>query len=212
MTGHALTIVRRMPRRLARLGVAAALLLAFWLGGLIWFVAAMPDEVVDPDTPADAIVVLTGGSARLAAGLDLLAHGKGKKLFVSGVYKGVEVAELVRLSRHAPSDFDCCVVLGYTADNTRGNAVETAEWARREGYRSLRLVTAGYHMHRSLLEFRAAMPETEVIPHPVFPDHVKQQDWWRWPGTTALYIGEYDKYLIARARLLFGTLLGGGAS
>ena len=41
---------------------------------------------------------------------------------------------------------------------------------RQRGYHSLRLVTGGYHMPRSLLEFSEALPEAEVVPHPVFPD------------------------------------------
>ena len=43
-------------------------------------------------------------------------------------------------------------MLGREADNTHGNARETAGWMRGEGYRSLRLVTSWYHMRRSLLE------------------------------------------------------------
>jgi hypothetical protein len=54
------------------------------------------------------------------------------------------------------------------------------------------------------------MPEVTVIPHPVFPDHVKQGDWWRWPGTAALIITEYNKYLLAclnhGARRLFAMV------
>ena len=154
-------------------------------------------------------IMVTGGSGRLQAGLDLLAAGRAEKLFVSGVYRGVEVAELLRLSARAPDRLRCCVVLGYSADNTAGNARETAEWIAREGYSSLRLVTASYHMPRSLLEFRRAMPGVTIITHPVFPGHVKQGDWWRWPGTAWLVIGEYNKYLAARLRgLLPGLFFG----
>ncbi len=44
------------------------------------------------------------------------------------------------------------------------------------------------------------MPELEIVPHPVFPEHVKQRDWWRWPGSASLIISEYNKYLVALAR------------
>jgi uncharacterized SAM-binding protein YcdF (DUF218 family) len=71
---------------------------------------------------------------------------------------------------------------------------------REQGLGSLRLVTAAYHMPRSLLEFRRAMPEIEIVPHPVFPKHVKQRNWWRWPGSASLIISEYNKYLVALAR------------
>jgi len=36
--------------------------------------------------------------------------------------------------------------LGYEAKNTRGNAVEVAKWVRDHQYKSIRLVTANYHI------------------------------------------------------------------
>ena len=66
---------------------------------------------------------------------------------------------------------------------------------RRESFASLRLVTAGYHMPRSLLEFRRALPGVRIVPHPVFPERVRQADWWAFPGTAWLIVGEYVKYL-----------------
>lgn len=180
--------------------------LALWLAGLVWFANGIPDRVEHPDTPTDAIVVLTGGSERLVTGLDLLAAKKAHKLFVSGVYHGVEVVELLRLSRQAPDDLQCCIALGYAASDTVGNARETAEWMAQEGYDSLRLVTASYHMRRSLLEFRRAMPGVAILAHPVFPPRFKQQLWWRWPGTAWLTIREYNKYLFALARAAVGDL------
>lgn len=189
-------------RRGGGLGLLAAVLglaLIAWMAGLVWFAGAMPEEVEDDDSATDAIVVLTGGSERLSAGFRLLAAQKARKLFVSGVYHGVEVAELLSLSRQTPDEVECCIVLGYSADNTVGNALETAEWMAREGFSSLRLVTAQYHMRRSLLEFDSAMPGVRVIPHPVFPESVKAE-WWRWPGTASLIATEYNKYLVARLR------------
>ncbi len=133
-----------LPRSLLRwLPPALAIV---WLVGFFWFAADVPDQVADTTTATDAIVVLTGGSERLDAGLSLLRLKMAKKLFVSGVYRGIDVAELLRLSRQKPEELECCIVLGHAADNTVGNAVETAAWMRGEGYHSLRLVTANYHM------------------------------------------------------------------
>ena len=148
----------------------------------------------------DGVAVLTGGSLRLEAGLALLAEGLAQKLFVSGVHRGVDVAELLRISRHSPEALDCCIVLDYAAGDTRGNARETAEWMARENFRSLRLVTASYHMPRSMLEFRSAMAGVTILPYPVFPAHVRLDDWWRWPGTALLLFGEYNKFLLVWAR------------
>ncbi len=208
-----MAVGRRRPRRAAwarRAALASALVLAAWLAGLFWFAGRIPEPGPADTVATDAIAVPTGGSGRLQAGLDLLAAGRAEKLFVSGVYRGVEVVELLQLSANAPDRLRCCVALGYSADNSAGNARETAEWMAREGYRSLRLVTASYHMPRSLLEFRRAMPGVTIVPHPVFPGHVKLGDWWRWPGTARLIVGEYNKYLLALIAHAFAAPVGPG--
>jgi uncharacterized SAM-binding protein YcdF (DUF218 family) len=188
-------------RRLARwLTLCLAAGLALWGAGLVWFVDTMPTSIVDADTKTDAIVVLTGGSQRLASGLDLLASGKARKLFVSGVHQGVAIADLLRVSHPVPDWLACCIVLGHEASSTLGNALETAAWMHREGYESLRLVTANYHMRRSLLEFERVMPDIRIIAHPVFPELIRQTAWWASPSTASLLIGEYDKYLGAVLR------------
>jgi len=192
-------------RRLKRLTVLTVVLLAAYGIGFLWFTTLLPTEVVSDERSTDAIVVLTGGSDRLGVALDLLSADKGKKLFVSGVYRGVDVRQLLDLSQHSP-DLSCCVVLGYEADNTRGNAIETAAWMQEQGFTSLRLVTATYHMPRSLLEFRRLMPAIEIVPHPVFPEHFKRENWWMWPGSSTLLITEYTKYMVALVRGVFDPL------
>lgn len=171
-----------------------------WLVGLVWFVRELPDEVADPDSVTDAIVVLTGGSMRVQQGLALLAAGKAKKLFISGVSKNVHVPALLHAAGQPGERDECCIILGYAADNTQGNAKETAAFMREEGFRSLRLVTSSYHMPRSLLEFGRAMPDINIIAHPVFSETVRRERWWASPGTASLIVGEYDKYLLALAR------------
>ena len=193
------------PRRrpLSRIAIAVffffCVLLA-WVAGLFAFAASIPDRVEDVDTVTDAVVVLTGGSGRLEEGLTLVAARKAKKLFVSGVYQGVDVQQLLELSRHRPEELSCCIVLGYAAGSTLGNAVETAAWLETQGYTSIRLVTANYHMPRSLVEFRHTMPGVRIVPHAVFPTQFKRDDWWRWPGSAQLVVIEYLKYLAAVAR------------
>lgn len=175
-----------------------AVLAGVWLAGLFWFVAQVPRARAPAPPRADAIVVLTGGSGRLDEGLRLLAAGHGRELFVSGVALGVDVAALLRLARRSPEQLDRRISVGYLADNTAGNARETAAWMRARGFASLTLVTANYHMPRSLVEFRRAMPGLRIHPHPVFPPQFKRDDWWAWPGTATLLAREFTKYLIAR--------------
>ncbi len=201
MIGRERILARRLQAGWRRkVGLALVLAAMLWLVGLFRFVAEIPRATPDDPGAADAIVVLTGGGGHLRAGLDLLAAGRGGKLFVSGVYRGVEVEALLRLSQQSPRELECCIVLGYSADDTRGNAGETATWMASESYRSLWLVTANYHMQRSLLEFRRAMPEARIAAYPVAPAAVILESWWLWPGTAQLIVWEYCKYLIALAR------------
>lgn len=194
----------KRPRRKAAVGagrvlVMAAVVMAIWGIGLFRFADSIPMAVADPDTHTDAIVVLTGGSGRLDAGLDLLSRNFAKRLFVSGVYHGVDVERLVQISKREPEGLEPRIGIG-DAVNTVGNASETQVWMKKHGYTSLRLVTGAYHMPRSLAEFHFFMPHVSIIPNPVFPEHVKQKDWWAWPGTASLIVSEYNKWLFARGR------------
>ncbi|MEQ8192906.1 MAG: YdcF family protein [Rhodospirillales bacterium] len=193
---------RRRSRRyfLWSAALAAAGMIVLWTGGLVWFASKLPHGVQDLDSRTDAIAVLTGGQGRLDAGFRLLSEERAQKLFVSGVYRGVDVNQLLELSQQNPADLKCCLEIGHSADNTAGNAEETAEWVRRNRFRSLRIVTSAYHMPRTMLEFRHAMPHIALVSHPVFTDNVKHERWWAWPGTSSLIVGEYNKYLLAWAR------------
>ena len=184
---------------IAFIGLLAALAVIGWLAGLAAFVrsaAALPPQ--EPLQKLDAIVVLTGGSNRLEAGFDLLEKGSGKKLFISGVYRGIEVRKLLKRWKDEPqSSLDCCVVLGFAADNTVGNAAETVDWLRKENFRSFYLVTANYHIKRALLEFLSIAPDLDITPFPVAPDKIDLNLWWQDPATRNLILREYMKYVAA---------------
>src|SRR5437588_7678104 len=135
-----------LPRLLLGLGSLVLAICVLWLGALGWFVVTSLLLPTEPADATDAIVVLTGGRQRLDAGLQLMADGKAKKLFISGVNQRVDRDELLRALGPPASREACCIVLGHDADNTLGNARETAIWMHREGYRSLRLVTSWYHI------------------------------------------------------------------
>ena len=83
------------------------------------------------------------------------------------------------------------MTIGRTATTTRGNALETAAWARTNGIRSLLVVTASYHMPRAMLELRRVLPDTTLYPVPVWPPAAQ-----RWSAPTLRLIAEeYIKYL-----------------
>jgi uncharacterized SAM-binding protein YcdF (DUF218 family) len=186
-----------MTRTWTWIGGVAGAAVAAWAAGLVWFAASLPAAVPDPDTHTDAIVVLTGGSERIETGLKLLADGRADRLFISGVGGQTRAGELLSRAARDP-ELGARIALG-SATNTPGNAIETAEWANANGVSSIRLVTAAYHMRRSLLELHGAMPAATIIPHPVFPATVKS-DWWRWPGTASLIAREYTKFALTWIR------------
>jgi uncharacterized SAM-binding protein YcdF (DUF218 family) len=187
-------------------GVMLVLLIS-WITGFLVFAQLIPDTVMAPTIKTEAIVVLTGGTLRLETGIELLTKKQAKKLFVSGVHRGVDVRQLLRVSQRSPEAVECCISLGYDADDTQGNALETANWLNQQNYKSLRLVTASYHMPRSLLEFRAIMRGIKIIPHPVFPKSFKAKEWWLWPGSAGLILDEYNKYLFSIFRRPFLDLV-----
>ena len=63
--------------------------------------------------------------------------------------------------------FECCVDIGYEAQDTPGNADETMHWAADQGFSKLIIVTSSYHMPRSLTELGRVMPDVRLVPYPV---------------------------------------------
>jgi uncharacterized SAM-binding protein YcdF (DUF218 family) len=68
---------------------------------------------------------------------------------------------------------------------------------RAHNFHSLILVTANYHMRRSLSAFAADMPKVTLIPYPVEPEGVNFAHWWRDPRTVRLLHAEYAKFLLS---------------
>lgn len=187
----------------AVLPAAAALGVILLASGFVGFAEQIASAKPPPDPRADAIVVLTGGSARIDGALQLLAERRASRLLISGVNPRVSSDDLARLvGGDLRDDLDCCVDLGHDAIDTVGNAAETRSWAKQRGFSSLIVVTSDYHMPRSMTELAGAMPEMELIPFPVSNPELRLADWWRDAPTLGLLAREYGKYLLARARQL----------
>lgn len=184
----------KLRRTKTLLAALAAILLSGWLTGLVIFVRDVSSfDVPNPPRKLDAIVVLTGGTNRIDAGFNLLERRFGKKLFISGVYRGVDVKQLLkRWESETQEKLDCCVTLGFEATSTEGNAVEAAEWLKKEHFHSIYLVTANYHQRRALLEFERVAPDLAITPYPVLPDKLDN----------SVILHEYMKYLASYARSL----------
>tara|TARA_R110002110_G_scaffold85816_4_gene223875 strand:+ start:218454 stop:219083 length:630 start_codon:yes stop_codon:yes gene_type:complete len=206
-------MARQRKRRWRRIVVPVILLALAWVIGLFLFVDRIPVVTATGDggpqssTPTDAIVVLTGGRGRVERGTELLARSVAGSMLISGVGANVSARDLIPPQKLKSATLECCVTLGRAARNTRENAVETAGWVAANGVTSLRLVTADFHMPRSLLEFHARLPDVKLLPDSVKSENVRLTRWWLWPGTAFLLVGEYNKYLAARARVFVTRML-----
>jgi len=149
---------------------------------------------------ADGIVVLTGASQRMADALELLAANRGKRLLVSGVNPVTTTEELKKQVPDFARLSECCIDLGHEAQNTFGNAVETAAWAKKHGFKTLLIVTSAWHMPRALVELERETENIELIPYPVVTERMREQNWWSHPQTARLLVFEYLKYLAALVR------------
>ncbi|MBK8543370.1 MAG: YdcF family protein [Caulobacteraceae bacterium] len=174
-------------------------LVAFLVG--FWNFAETVRQDVEEPAPAQAIVALTGGSLeRLTTGVRLLEEHKGERLLISGVNRIVTDAELLDALDADASLGACCIDVGRSAEDTLGNASETAAWAREHRYTNIILVTDDYHMPRSRAELEAALPEAQIHPYPVRTRWTDPALWRSDLGAASRLGAEYVKYLVIRAR------------
>jgi uncharacterized SAM-binding protein YcdF (DUF218 family) len=186
-------------------GLAAAAACAGLSAGFLLFVGSLAPE--EPRSVADTrgIAVVTGGSNRISDALRLMADSRAERLLISGVNEKTGRDELLKLSPVRTGRVQCCVDLDYRARNTIGNAIETRRWQRRHGFDSIMLVTSNYHIPRTMLEFRHAMPNVRLVARPVVTDNIDVGHWWRDPATFRVISVEYAKYLAALVRTQIET-------
>jgi uncharacterized SAM-binding protein YcdF (DUF218 family) len=182
-------------------GLCAILFATLLFVGFIWFALAVPDREITTAPKADGIVVLTGGSSRIADGIELLSQKRGGRMLISGVNRKTTVEELVRQTPIHADLYACCIDVGYLAENTIGNAIEARRWVETRNLDSILLVTSAYHMRRAEAEFARQMPDVKIIPFPVISESLALNPWWSSLETTRLLFAEYLKYIVALARM-----------
>lgn len=133
-----------------------AILLVLWALGFVLFAATLPQPAGQFET--DAIVVPTGSGGRIQRGLEVLQSGAAEQMLVTGVDPAVLPKEFQAEYGVPDTVMDCCLTLGFSALDTRGNARETAQWMAEREFASLRLVTADWHMRRAEAELANQLP------------------------------------------------------
>ena len=185
---------------------AAAATIGVYLLGFVIFVTCLPKAPGDLHH-IQGIVALTGGEMRIDAAYRLFKNHVGQRLLISGVNPGTSKDKLIEIvdgndqpvttaEQEAKEELNKKIDLGYAAENTLGNAREAAAWARFYRYRTIMIVTARYHMPRSLTEFHEAMPWAEIVPYPIDPESIPKGWWYNLRALRVLH-GEYAKYLAA---------------
>jgi uncharacterized SAM-binding protein YcdF (DUF218 family) len=164
--------------------------------GFVWFVQSAGRAGPAP-AHVDGIVAFTGGAERVETALRLLAEQRGDRLLLSGVGGGAELAQLAPRAGIDPVPLASRVTLGRAATTTRGNAEETAAWARNNDIHSLLVVTAAYHMPRAIAELSRVLPDVTLYSLPIVSAE-------RTGGASMplrLMAEEYMKYLAVRIGL-----------
>jgi uncharacterized SAM-binding protein YcdF (DUF218 family) len=200
MTSHNLSLLKALFRSMSVLCVFVTLSL---IAMLQHFILTLPKPASGDVSITDGIVVATGGQARIEEGLRLLSEGRASQMLVTGVGKGISHTSLKRTLHLTTAQIrvlECCVDLDAAARDTIGNARSAALWADANALKSLRLVTANYHLPRAQNEFQRAFPETSLHVFAVLPPDLKLDTWYRhWPSAKLL-VREYGKYLVSLIR------------
>ncbi|MBX9745798.1 MAG: YdcF family protein, partial [Hyphomonadaceae bacterium] len=121
-------------------------------------------------------------------------------LLISGVNRVVTDEELLDAALNVDPALAARIDLGRSAEDTLGNAAETAAWAREHNYTRIILVTDDYHMPRSHAELSLALPEAEIVPYPVRTRWTDPALWRSDLGAASRIGAEYVKFLVIRGR------------
>lgn len=193
---------RRSLPASVRVSIIVVLCLGFVFAGGFLVFATHVSRLATPSDPgsADAIIVLTGGVARLDAAVQLLEEGRGKRLLISGVNPIARPLDIQRATGANAELFACCIDIDRDALDTIGNAAESAKWLETNAFASAIVVTNNYHMPRSLLEMSHALQNARLTPYPVVTNRLDQGQWLASRSALRVLFLEYTKYLAALAR------------
>ena len=170
-----------------------AAIFVLWLCGFVVFAIALPQPLSDERT--DLVVVPTGAGGRIARGLEVLGKGWARHMLVTGVDPEVKRGEFAAEYKVSAGTMKCCVTLGSEAADTRGNALETADWVASHKIKSLRLVTTDWHMRRAAHELADKLPDGVKIEWDAVPSK---------PAFRTLFL-EYNKLLASYLSLVTGS-------
>lgn len=168
---------------------------AGFIGGFALFLKNLPtpDGNIPPllNNQIEALSVFTGSAGRIQTGLGYLQKGFKGPVLITGVHMSVVMDDLEGISILEETQKKR-ITLDYTAQTTRDNVYVTSQWAAQNKKQHIGVVTAYYHLPRSLLLFKQQGAGLAVYPIPVFPQETNWQ----------VLFKEYSKLVAAYLRLL----------
>lgn len=164
---------------------------------MLFAVLVLASQPYQPKQKTDALVVLTGGDGRIEEGFRLWKDGLSANIFISGVHPDVSRDTILSKWTHSDTLPKCCLEIDNKATTTMENAIETEKWVQAQGVRSIRLITADFHMNRALIELKQTIPNVKILPHPVSSSEAQIERSWFW---YMIFI-EYNKILYRLVQL-----------
>lgn len=152
--------------------------------------------VEDPPERADAALVMTGdpGYERTKAAADLVLNGTVRLLVLTGgePWPGDSAESLrdVALRRGVAPE---SIRFENTSLDTRESLVNVAPILRREGVRSVILVTSPSHQRRASWTARRALPGIRIVNRPIHVEPWPPPRWWAARATRTIVLREYAK-------------------
>lgn len=164
--------------------VGAGLLAAFLLNaGHVLMVQEQPK-------PSDAIVILSPGTERIEAGVQLWKDGYADDVILSRANTGTfTVSEAVALGVPAGQ-----VIAEEQAYSTYTNATYTKELLERRGDSSAIIVTSDYHMRRTKFIFDKVFQDSGIsLSYSATPSRYEWSAWWSDEESKRMLWKEYAK-------------------
>jgi uncharacterized SAM-binding protein YcdF (DUF218 family) len=151
---------------------------------------------------ADAIVVISGGDtdARISEGVEIYMDGFSDIIIFSGAAAEGEVSNAsamrnIAMRKGVPID---AILIEEDSKTTDENAIDVARVVKREGFKSIILVTSPYHQRRAYGAFRDALgKDFKIINHSAKDSKWRKADWWSNEQARFLTLGEIMKNLYA---------------
>lgn len=150
----------------------------------------------------DAIVVVSGGdtSARTAEAIKLYKSGYAPVIIFSGAAadkSGPSNAKAMQQQAINAGIPTRATAIEEYSNTTGENAENTMQLVQGRGYKSIILVTSGYHQRRALIEFNSYGKGVDIRPHPVAEDKDWNRYWFLTPRGWSLATSEIVKSAIA---------------